>query len=600
MLASLALLAALCTTAPEIPSRLIVLSWDGAPAWAIDRLLAEGWMPNLDRLQREGARAESTLPVYPTKTAVCHASLWTGAWPSRTGIVGGSNPALPAADHTLLEGRRPFDANLIQAEPFYVTAAKQGRRVAILSATHHYPPARWVREITQATGGADHYIALSGFEHAMVPSRVVRPDDFDSDGRLSLMLADTPVDLVRSPEGILVAGHLVPITGPAGRGPWSPGIPVRRSEQTSHVFLRAFAEPDGGFLLYVRGTGAVEGHLPASDREAYRAIYPAFHDFPWGLYERGELGTTLLDGGDGQAEARLLEILRFDVDLLRRASLWAWRRWHPDLLMSYSYITDSAGIWVGALDPEGPHFDPAVAARVWPVYAEVFAMHDAWLGDLMDAAPEATLVLVSDHGMAPIHWRFYPNNVLERAGLLERTPEGTIDLARTQILAPAWAGVYLKVNTTEWKGGIVDPADRTAVVERARAALADFADPRTGQRVVRRLWTPAEDPTGASGGLGGDLYLEVQDRFYPATGLGAEAIVALGGLGEGANVLFGEQAQTRGIFFLRGPTVAPGLVLPPLRMIDLAPTFTTAAGFPLPPNAQGRAWPLSSLGLPSR
>jgi hypothetical protein len=49
------------------------------------------------------------------------------------------------------------------------------------------------------------------------------------------------------------------------------------------------------------------------------------------------------------------------------------------------------------------------------------------------------------------------NRILERVGLLGRLPGGGMDLARTRVLAPAFADFFLTVNDTSWRSGIVAP-----------------------------------------------------------------------------------------------------------------------------------------------
>src|SRR5690606_26476390 len=106
----------------------------------------------------------------------------------------------------------------------------------------------------------------------------------------------------------------------------------------------------------------------------------------------------------------------------------------------------------------------------------------------MAEAHDAIVCLVSDHGMCGVRKRFYPNAVLERAGLLFRTENNRIDLTRTKILASGWSELGLVVNTTDRKGGIVPPEQKAAVITEATAALLNAVDEETGSHLVTKVF----------------------------------------------------------------------------------------------------------------
>ncbi len=110
------------TAASADEARVILLSWDGVRHDYLDR--AE--FPALARVQRQGARAERLIPVFPSSTFPNHVSLATGTWPDRHGIV----------DNVFRDHERGiFDysnnANWITAEPLWVAAERQAVRSAL-------------------------------------------------------------------------------------------------------------------------------------------------------------------------------------------------------------------------------------------------------------------------------------------------------------------------------------------------------------------------------------------------------------------------------------------------------------------------------------
>ncbi len=113
---------------PPRPAVLLV-SLDGFRWDYLDR----GLTPNLERLAREGVRAEAMVPVFPTKTFPNHYSIVTGRYPAKHGIVGNVFTAPDLNDRLTLWNRDAVsDGRFYLAEPIWVTAERQGRRTAPL------------------------------------------------------------------------------------------------------------------------------------------------------------------------------------------------------------------------------------------------------------------------------------------------------------------------------------------------------------------------------------------------------------------------------------------------------------------------------------
>jgi arylsulfatase A-like enzyme len=246
---------------------------------------------------------------------------------------------------------------------------------------------------------------------------------------------------------------------------------------------------------------------------------------------------------------------------------------------------------MGALDPESGVYDPAMAAKIRPFYEGVFQLQDAWLGKILDAAgSDAIVSLVGDHGMEGVSRTFYPNAVLERAGLLVRSADGkTIDLAKTLICAAPWGDYFLSVNSTDWKSGIVSPSNREQVLRRATEALLDATDPQTGKRIVTRIFRPEEVVgLGMGGPAGGDLYLDLAPGYGPSSALSNDVARKSGTLiGGGTHGFFPQRLKMQTVWFVAGPGIASGKTISGIRQIDIAPTLSQALGIPVPKNAKG-------------
>ena len=112
--------------APAAPGRNVVL-WISIDGFRGD-YLGKFPLPFFDRFMHEGVFTHHLQPVFPSITFPSHSVEMTGVTPDHTGITGNS----------LLDERTgqvvhfPPDASLLQAEPMWVTAERQGLRAAVL------------------------------------------------------------------------------------------------------------------------------------------------------------------------------------------------------------------------------------------------------------------------------------------------------------------------------------------------------------------------------------------------------------------------------------------------------------------------------------
>jgi predicted AlkP superfamily phosphohydrolase/phosphomutase len=313
-------------------------------------------------------------------------------------------------------------------------------------------------------------------------------------------------------------------------------------------------------------------------------------------YHNGDFGTPIAEGGDGTAERLLVHTTlanqQYFDGVLRYAARQQW-----DLLVLYVPNMDVAGHALGGmLDPDTPGHDPALAARIWPYYEQLFkACVDDYVAAMRRLLPDATIVMGADHGVEGNLRLWYPNTALRNAGLLATTANGQIDLARTQaaFLYSHGGGVF--VNTTRYKDGIVAAGDRATVKAAVRRALLSARDPDTGEPLVRAVFDT--DLDGEALGVGGEVS---PDLYFDSTpGVAASAAANRNELarptskvGLGAHGPFPTRRRLHGIFYAVGPGVRAGARPGLVRQVDAAPTAAHLLGIPPPAHATGRALPL--------
>jgi hypothetical protein len=157
------------------------------------------------------------------------------------------------------------------------------------------------------------------------------------------------------------------------------------------------------------------------------------------------------------------------------------------------------------------------------------------------------------------------------------------------------------VNGTDWKQGIVPPAERETVLRAATEALLDTTDPLTSRHIVTGVFRPDQMVgLGIGGPNGGDLYFDLAPGYEPTNQLTTEALWTWPSpIGSGAHGFWSLRAKMQAICFIGGAGVAPGLRLPGMRAIDFAPTLARLLGIPAPRDARGHAL-MEVLATPGR
>jgi Type I phosphodiesterase / nucleotide pyrophosphatase len=591
--------------------RFVLASLDGAGAKVVADAVARGVMPALAALRAEGATARGSVTSLPAKTASGHATLFTGAWPDVNGVTGNS-VILPGA--SLLEPVSGYRSEPLRAEPLWVTAARQGLRATMLSATQDYPFEPY--EAGGRFGGphGDRLVFLTGYKGAWVEDVVYRAKDLVrrratgwrgartaeadeielSAGETTLhgLLLDDPVDPARGFDTLLLA--LEKDTAKAARlKPAPPGttdayaaVPARLRGYDFPVFFRLFALSGDGsdLVLYRARSGTFLSNRPPLVPAVTEATGGFVGNGAGHAYESGALGPPLAEGGDGLAERRYLDTVRLVERQFERLLEFGATRTEWDVLVGYlPYPDEILHRWWGYLDPSLPGHDPVLASRLRPFLDEGLGIADAYVAALRRHAGRDALVAVgADHGMTSVRTRVRLNAALREAGLLALDSWGRIDLARTKAcyLEP---GGYFLFNRTGRPAGSVPEEGTNDLRARIESMLRDLRDPRSGRTLVEDVFLPGERD-GTGGPHGGDLYFRLVPHVLP-TGE-ASGDVVYEGPPRGEHLLAPDRDDMYASFVVAGPGVAAGADLGLVRQVDLAPTLAALLG--LAPPAQSR------------
>ena len=608
---SLLFCALLAQGAPPV----VLVSWDGAGYEMTSRLLAEGRLPNLARMQREGAWTDGMVSSFPTKTAAAHAVLFTGHYGHTNGITANLVLRQPQEQWTRLDVESGYFSGPLRVPPIWARAAREGRNTYVFHGTQAYPfsPVSAAEPLFVAYGYTEAQlqgeVVVAGVPALRAPSpQWVVPEARGAEAReltfrvgdsdFQGLLYDDPLDPVG---GIDSLGIVVDETDAEFLAIVKPGVDERFSDplpalvQGKRVWfsLRLFSldQTAGEMLLY--RSGAVEvaisnDRFPGADSVGLLAYAGNGGGH---VYARGDLGTSLVAGGSGEAEARFLETLEHLAAQLARQARLAFEQSY-DLIVLYSPVTDEvAHELTGFVEPVLDGYDEQVAARVWAVIADGFEIQDRFLGAILEAAErdEAHVVLVSDHGMAATNRLVHLNVALEQADLLSVAAGGVIDLASTRALAPPLADGSVAVNLSDRKGGVVPFEDRDRVLSEIRRVFLELRDPTTGERIVTAIYEPSASGLLQPGGeTAGDLFLDFATGYYPSTEVGGESVVTRT-VPRGNHIFRPTRRDMLAICAAWGPRVPGGTNWGRVRAIDVVPTVLDLLEFGRDPTLPGRS-----------
>ncbi len=603
------------------PPRVIFFIWDGAAHWVASRILAEGRLPHLQRVVREGAWSDGMITTYPTKTAAANATFWTGVYGHASGITGNSLLLEPPSEHTRLEKESGFFSPPLRADPIWVMTARAGLMTYVFHATQSYPFADSLGRLRSEE--AENLGLLYGYSGQRITADVL------TDRRVTLAPAwgwaiaeaegaearefvlrvgdrsfwalffDDPFDPAVGCDTLGIcankqAGQFLARVKPGRDESFSSPIATTLQGEELWFSLRVFDldETASRFMIYRSSAEAILSSSNAFPGIGETEIEAFAGNAGDRLYKTGRLGRTLMKGGDGSAEERLLDTEAHLNEQIRRQVVRVLDEGDYRLVIMYSPVTDElAHASVGYVDPAMPGFDAALAEKVWPTLVAAFELQDHLLGAMMDYASRdgAHVVVVADHGMAGTNQNFNVNIALAHAGLLALNSDRSIDLARTEALLLPTTDTSVAVNTIDRKGGIVPLEEKPRVLARVRKALGAVEDPLSGERVVTAFFEPATRGLLQPGGKNtGDLFLDLARGYHFSDRTGKDEVLTRKAP-EGNHIFLPTRRDMLAVCAAWGPRVPAGSKWSRVRAIDIVPTVLHMLGLSIPAHLPGRS-----------
>ena len=263
------------------------------------------------------------------------------------------------------------------------------------------------------------------------------------------------------------------------------------------------------------------------------------------------------------------------------------------MLYFYFGSTDMIGhMFWGARTPNHPALTTEEQQKYAHEMERVYEDADRALGKVLARCPDATIIVLSDHGFDTFTRGFNLNTWLLENGYLERLYDTAysmplnIDFSQTRAYGMGINGLYVNLQGRE-KAGIVHPAAKQALLDEISKKLLTVVDPENGKKVIKEVYQCAQVYSGPYVDIGPDLQIGYASAYRGSWD------TVLGGVPETVVV---DNTEAWCADHCIATDLVPGIVLAnrPIRagkpsLLDIAPTILGEFGVPVSEEMEGHS-----------
>ncbi len=571
-----------------------IISWDGAPANEVYRLIENGDLPTFHSLQEQGLRSDYLRSVTPSLTAPAQNSLASGSLPNRTGIV--SNRYHLSSDNFYWY-RTGFEDVMDEAEPLWVSGSKAGLMTATLffpGATPNHPTQS--ADYTVGYGQRDAYSRQEtlllhpavGWENSPSSYSPLLETEYQIPKvkRVYFLVVDQTDDRVVNYDSVYLSLEKV-ITS---------GSPLMRMGDWAPLLLLADVSAGADFLLQELTNDVLTFyhsgvyHNSASPRAMLAEINKKF-----GFYRQGGDSYALEHGWIN--EDQFITMVERNAIWMAEVSSWVYENYRPDLIFAWQEVFDSTGHVFYLRDSHQVGYEASRVNLYTDFYLQAANIADRALDIILRGTDlmTATVFLVSDHGMTPVHTNVYVNTVLEQNGLLVLDERNYVVVEESKALAFTSGGamhIYINLIDHE-RDGFVDHVEYPAVKEQIIDLYLSLRDPDSGEGIFQIVLD--FDDLGSLGldhPNSGDIFALAYPGYNLDSWRGKEFVFSPSTL-LGQHGFDNQHPDMWGIFIAAGHGIHNlEQDIDPINLIDIAPSIARFLDIPPSATSDGVVIPL--------
>jgi len=617
--------------------RLVILGLDGMEPTLAEKFMAEGKLPNLARLKKEGsyARLRTTTPAI---SPVAWSSFMTGSEPSKHNIfdflsrdprtylpdlssarIGKPRRTVPLGKY-LVPLSKPDIRGLRRSVPFWKILGEKGIFSTVLRVPITFPPEKFKGHLLSGMCAPDLKGSQGTFAFYTEDEDKVRKRE----GGVAVFVArdgDRIRTEISGPENSLLrepAEMRLPLTITVDKKAGGARLEIK-GQKTFFLKQRSFSpwvpvvfKPGPGFKVraicrfYISSLEPrFEMYMTPLNIDPEKPALPISHPFIYSVYLSKLLGRfiTLGEANDTWAlnEGALDETAFLELTYSNHAE-WeamlgnALRKTRRGLVTIVFETTDSIQhMFFRYLDKSHPSLKAAPARMSGAVIEELYKRMDDLVGRTAAALGDRSVLFVmSDHGFKSFRRGVNLNSWFHRNGYLTlkdgKTESGEwfrdVDWERTRAYALGLGGVYLNLRGREAKGVVTPGEDAAGLKAELVRKLAGLKDSAGGSTAILRVYDRDSVYAGPFKDNAPDLIIGYNEG-YRASWDGVTGIVN--------TVVFEDNTKAWSGDHCIDPALVPGVFFSNRKIrtkdpsiMDIAPTALELFGLAPPPHMDGR------------